>query len=336
MARSLAETYRREGVLPATGCPPAGAVLVRADGQDQRTRASGQAAADALAPGCGLQVRSGPEGEADPLFDSLPLCPLDEAEVRAGVLAAAGQGGLVAPAARRALERLQAVAAPDGCAGEGPCLSAPTRLVVKPSGARLEGGLGEGATLGEIFLLEYAEGLPLPQVAWGAAVDPAFFEAVLAAHEREAALTRRVLPVAAHRGLLLARAVVRALHGLSEDGRPDGPKLVLFAGHDTNLSNLAGIFGLDWTLEGQPDATAPATALAFELWREPESGRATVRAVVYYETLDQLRTLQPQRAQAKALDLGICAGAQACTIAAVESALAARLPKVCPATAGAR
>ena len=46
-------------------------------------------------------------------------------------------------------------------------------------------------------------------------------------------------------------------------------------------------------------------ALAFELWRDGD--RAYVRPVIYYETLDQLRTLRPNRARTLPLTFKDCA-----------------------------
>ena len=60
-----------------------------------------------------------------------------------------------------------------------------------------------------------------------------------------------------------------ALAGKPVGGGPQsGPdlKLLALSGHDTNLVLMAGVFGLNWTLPGEPDGTAPSTALAFELW----------------------------------------------------------------------
>jgi 4-phytase/acid phosphatase len=93
-----------------------------------------------------------------------------------------------------------------------------------------------------------------------------------------------------------------ALAGEPVSGGPQsGPdlKLLLLAGHDTNLVWMASTFGLTWTLPGEPDGTAPSTALAFELWSD--GSKKYVRPVLYYETLDQLRTLTP--ATAKTLPL---------------------------------
>jgi 4-phytase/acid phosphatase len=110
-------------------------------------------------------------------------------------------------------------------------------------------------------------------------------------HEIESDLMRRTPYLAVHNGGLLARAVMDAIDGrapIRGQGGADA-RFVLFAGHDTNLSNLAGILGLDWTLRGQPDKTAPDTALVFEVWRDPASGERIVKTAVIYQTLDQLR-----------------------------------------------
>jgi 4-phytase/acid phosphatase len=103
-----------------------------------------------------------------------------------------------------------------------------------------------------------------------------------------------------------------------------------FAGHDTNLANLAGLFGLEWSLPDQPDSTAPATALAFELWRNGD-GQKFVRPVLWYLTLDQLRTLSPETAQRKTLTFGIC-GPTAdglCPLETLAEKVTALVPKEC-------
>jgi 4-phytase/acid phosphatase len=70
---------------------------------------------------------------------------------------------------------------------------------------------------------------------------------------------------------------------------------------------MGGMFGLSWTLPDEPDATAPATALAFELWADRASGVRYVRPVIYYATLDQLRTLAPASAHSLSLSFAGCA-----------------------------
>jgi 4-phytase/acid phosphatase len=106
----------------------------------------------------------------------------------------------------------------------------------------------------------------------------------------------------------MTRVIMAALQGQPIGGGPQtGPhlKLLGLAGHDTNLVLMASTFGLDWTLPDQPDSTAPSTALAFELWRDGE--RRYVRPVLYYQSLDQLRTLAPSVGRVRALAFKDCA-----------------------------
>ena len=106
----------------------------------------------------------------------------------------------------------------------------------------------------------------------------------------------------------MTRVIMAALQGKPIGGGPEtGPNLKLLglAGHDTNLVLMASTFGLKWTLPGQPDSTAPSTALAFELWRD--GAERYVRPVIYYETLDQLRTLAPELGKPWPLPFKDCA-----------------------------
>jgi 4-phytase/acid phosphatase len=307
MGAALRKVFADQGLLPASGCPRTSAVAIIADGADQRTRESGRSFARGLAEDCAVAVAY--TAEDDPLFDSLAVHPLDPAEAEEAV---AAQGPVDTPETRAALGALQSIVAPGACdTKNGVCLRGASTLSAKADGVKVLGPLATASTLAENLLLEYAEGLPLDQVGWGKVRSSADIARVMPAHGRVSDLTRRAPYVAARRAAVLAQAVLDALAGRSSAYADGRARLVLFAGHDTNLANLAGTFGLDWRLVGQPDETAPATALAFELWRDPATGTRTVEVVVFYETLDQLRTLQP-RTVSRA-DVAVdCAGAPIC------------------------
>jgi 4-phytase / acid phosphatase len=71
-------------------------------------------------------------------------------------------------------------------------------------------------------------------------------------------------------------------------GEPGG-KVLLLAGHDTNLSNLSGMLGLSWKLAGyQPDDTPPGGALIFGLWRD-SAGQYSLKLRYVAQSLDQMR-----------------------------------------------
>jgi 4-phytase/acid phosphatase len=300
----LRHVYAAKGLTPASGCPAPGAVYAWADGGDQRTRVSGQTLLDGAFPGCGLIAHHGPEGQADPLFDaaSSGACPIDAEAARAAVLSRA-HGDLDHPgpgyeAARSALSEILAPSAtPKTCTdAQGVCfLAGHNDLRIQNGALRLDGPLGTSATLTESLLLEYAQDMPASGVGWGRAGSEATIASVMPLHEIESDLMRRTPYLAGHNGALLARAVADAI-----DGRPALPgqteaaaKFVAIAGHDTNLSNLAGMLDVDWTLAGQPDKTPPDAAMVFEVWRDPATGARFVKVALIYQTLAQLRAGAP-------------------------------------------
>ncbi|MFI4974608.1 MAG: histidine-type phosphatase [Caulobacterales bacterium] len=338
VGETLRRAYRADGVLPRTGCPSAGAVQIWADGTDQRTRRTGEVLAEALAPGCGVKAGWAPPDPRDPIFGGklTGACALDPNQARAAVFAAAGPGGLQDETSRRALRRLQTILAPTACSGgKGYCFKGEDTA---EAGARLKltGPLATSSSLAEDLLLEYAEGMPASQVGWGRAGSQSVIAEVMAAHERFTRLTRQNVYFAGRYGAPMARLILAALDGAaatSDQGPALGPnsKLVDLAGHDTNLSATAGVFGLDWTLPEEPDATAPATTLAFELWVDPASGARFVRPVLFYESLKQLRTLAPANARRLVLKFQDCASGPngTCAMADLRRRAEAAMPTDC-------
>jgi 4-phytase/acid phosphatase len=151
-------------------------------------------------------------------------------------------------------------------------------------------------------------------------------------HEAAFARIQGNVYASVRRGAPMTRVILAALGGQAAPGGPQsGPdlKLLGLAGHDTNLVLMASTFGLSWTLPGEPDGAAPSTALAFEVWTD--AGRRYVRPVIYYETLDQLRTLKPALAQRVPLAFKDCASGPhgSCPLETVRARVDALLPADC-------
>jgi 4-phytase/acid phosphatase len=338
MGKSLHRTYRAAGLLPARGCPGA-ALTVWADGSDQRTRASGQITADALAPGCDVKAGYAPPDPRDPIFggSSEVACAQDPAAGRAAILDIAGPAGLDNEASRLALLRLQAILAPDACkGGKGLCLSGDNTVIDSAYGPRGQGPMYIGASLAEDLLLEYAEGMPASEVGWGRAGTAEAIAAIMPVHERMFGFIRHNAYLGGRMGAPMAHVVLQAMTGATRPPTGEAPfgpdtKVVVLSGHDTNIALMGAVFGLDWTLPGQPDVTSPAETLAFELWRDPASGKGYVKAVVYYETLDQLRNLTPADAQHVDLSFANCADSQdgGCSVDELSRKVEALIPAGC-------
>lgn len=337
MGAWLRADYARKGLWRASGPAPTNAIYVWADAKDQRTRVSGQALLDGAFPGSGLKDAFGPEGMNDAVFTAVGAgaCKLDLDKAQKAVIAEAG-GDLdnPRPGYKAALAALTAVLKP----GTRPDPDAHNTVSPGRNGElRYAGPLADAATSAENVYLEYVQGFPLAEVGWGRASSPAAIAAFMPMHDISFDLTRRTPYLAAHYGVVMMRDILGALEGgAALPGQTAPARMAVFAGHDSNLADMAGILGLRWTLPGQPDDTAPDTTLAFEVWKS-KSGERYVRLAVIYQTIDQLRDETPLDAAHPPgrleLPLPGCADGPdgACGLAAFEALAMARLPADCEA-----
>jgi 4-phytase/acid phosphatase len=345
MGTWLRAHYASTGLWPAKGCPAPGSVAAWADGADQRTRVSGQTTLDGAFPGCKILAQHAPEEQKDSLFDAIEtgVCPIDPDAAQKAVLAVAGgdlnaQDAAIETANALLYDILSPAASRHACADDkGTCfLNGKNTLQADAEGIRLSGPLATASTMVENLLLEYGQGMPTAQVGWGRA-DAAALAKIGILHNRAADLTRRTQYIAAHNGVRMAQSVLAALQGNPAfPGSKGGEKLVAIAGHDTNLSNLAGILGVDWSLPEQPDKTPPGGTLAFELWRDG-SGAKFVKIRMFYETLEQIRTAQilDKNHPAQQIDIALpgCAigPENACPLTDLIRQVQAALPSECAA-----
>lgn len=143
---------------------------------------SAQALLDGMFPGRGLQTGYAAQDKGpDPLFKPVEvgLCMLSEPKASAAILKAAH--GNLDEAARSERAGLKAMQAILQVRTRGNCVSGiPTCgiedfgnvLVGGKGGVSLEGGLKAATTVGENFLLQYIQGFPEKDVAWGEAATP--------------------------------------------------------------------------------------------------------------------------------------------------------------------
>jgi 4-phytase/acid phosphatase len=299
MGEGLRDVYAP--LLGTSGC----GFYVWSDSADSRTRQSGDAIARGLAPKCAGRTGHGPEGADDPLFDAVDakVCAVDPIRAKESIetrLATMLKRDARAYAdGRRALQK---ILTPNADVANGPAQCRDDKKKNcrvaggdnKITGARLEGPLNLGSTLSEVLLLEYSQGLPPGQNGWGRANKQTIATA-LNLHNLYSDTVRRNPYLAARRGSHLMRAILNAMENkpdreLAKAKMPDDSRILLFQGHDTNLANMSGLLDAAWTLPGQPDVTAPNTAVTFEVWRD-DAGTRRVKLRVFYQTMDQLRDL---------------------------------------------
>jgi 4-phytase/acid phosphatase len=297
--------FAQQGLFQASGCADATHVAFYSD-SDQRTVETGKSLAAGMFPGCApreLQEQHAlAEGEPDPLFHSLAagIGHPDHDRAAASIAGRIGEDpAALTEAYRPDLETLQRILVEPGHPAAKSLLAVPAKLEGASGDhlAELKGPLFTASTITENFLLEYANGLPMDQVAWGR-VDLAMLKQLLALHTAASDLTRRTPYLAT---VQASNALAHILDTLQQavTGKPvpgalgkAGDRVVVLTGHDTNLTNIAGTLNLNWIIDGRRDDTPPGGALVFELRQLPDE---SYQVSVHYtaQTLEQMRTVAP-------------------------------------------
>lgn len=290
------------GLLSSDGCSDASHVYFYAD-VDERTVESAHGLAEGMLPGCDVEVHSIARGGQDLLFhggDKLgnpdPQFALAAVSGRIG----SDPGGLF-PAYQEQLETMQKVL----FACEEPRCTVPGKnalLGLAPSLTQgsgdhlveLKGPLTTGATFAENFQLEYLEGMPAAQVAWGR-IEERTVRELMMIHAASSDMLQRTPYIARVQASNLLFHMLRTLQQAESQKPVVGAigkgmeKVVILVGHDTNISNVAALLDAHWLVNGyQRDDAAPGGALVFELWSRPR-GEDVVRVYYTVQLPDQMR-----------------------------------------------
>ena len=161
--------------------------------------------------------------------------------------------------------------------------------------AELRGPLNTASTLTENILLEYTEGMDASSVGWGC-VDAGQLRSLIDLHTAASDFAQRTKPIAQMQASNLLDHIRLALEqsvtGRPVSGAPSAPadRALFLIGHDTNLTNIAGLLNLTWIVDGRRDDTPPGGALIFELWKTRATGSYSVRTYYSTQTLEQMRS----------------------------------------------
>ncbi|RYG13147.1 MAG: histidine-type phosphatase [Burkholderiales bacterium] len=282
--------WASRGLLPAQGCPAKASIEIAASSKS-RAQATARALIEGMVPGCGIEADFPASPDEDSEFHPLEsgAMPIDADEALRAVAALAPPGGLPAEVAAHA-KQFALLDAALGCTGAraatGCRLSDIPPALVRIDDDRPDVGapFGIASTASQTFLLEYLEGMPMQDVAWGR-LTRAQIEDVLQLHTLKFYYEGRAPYVAARAASPLAARMLTAME--------HGPKLTVLVGHDTNIGDLGGLLDLHWKVPSYPrDNPPPGGALGFEVLADP-SGKKFVRAFYRSQTMDQVRELQP-------------------------------------------
>ena len=306
MARYRGQVLRNAGLIPQ-GCPDATQLLAHASPL-QRTKATAQALLDGMFPGCGFQPTY-VKGQQDALFQAneMNFAALDPEKAKAQILNALGGSVEAAQARYKPFEeKLKEVACLPSV--DCPYGTQPWKLVQNEKGRFSIKGLSAGANMGEVFRLEYSQGLPLDKVAFGNARSATEVSSLMVLTKAKYDFLNDI-PYIASRGaselmnqISLELKLGTPLASKDTPSTPPDVPLMLLVAHDTNISYLRTMLGFSWKLGDYIENNIPPVGtLQFERYKEVSTGEYFLRIAFEAQSMDQIRNLTPLTSPQKPL-----------------------------------
>ncbi|QYN45893.1 bifunctional glucose-1-phosphatase/inositol phosphatase [Gilliamella sp. ESL0405] len=284
-------------LLDQKDCPDQNDVYIYTNSL-QRTIATGQYFAVGAFPGCTVPVvHKETLGTMDPLF--FPVISDDSAEFKQSAINAInniadsdGVKGLNNKLAHayQDMSNILNYSQSQNCLTDKQCdfSTLPTKLIIeKGKEPGITGPLRTGTSIADAFILQYYEGAPLQDVAWGKIKNNQQFEQLVAIKENY----NTVLfgsPVVAKQ---VATKLVNYINQSFSENE-NKPKFTLLVGHDSNVASLFSTIKIKpYQLADQFETTPIGGKVVFQKWRNNQTGEAMMKIEYFYQSTDQIRHL---------------------------------------------
>ena len=266
---------------------------------------------EGLIPGGTIPVHSyriadpntGTPAVPDPVFDPIltDVVTVDPDRAEAEVQGIFGSGAALTSAYSGELSLIRSVLSPPGPVDPTTqqFTLAAYRPIVATGGSINAGGLNSMNQATDPFVMQYADGFPIEDMAWGRlSADTLSQQTRLAVLQINIEMRSPYINQvqSSNSASHVLRSMNQTISGIPLPGAfGDGKsRVVVIVSSDYLVAGLAGLLGLHWALPGyQPDFCAPGGALVFELRQSTKSKEYLVRAFYTAQTFDQLRNLTP-------------------------------------------
>lgn len=163
----------------------------------------------------------------------------------------------------------------------------PTKIIIeKGKEPGITGPLRTGTSIADAFILQYYEGAPLQDIAWGKIKNNKQFEQLVAIKEYYNTILFGS-PVIAKQ--VAANLINYINQTFSEKNHT---KFTFLVGHDSNVASLFSALKIkSYTLPDQFETTPIGGKVVFQKWRDNHSGEALMKIEYFYQSTDQIRNL---------------------------------------------
>ncbi|HIE9249935.1 bifunctional glucose-1-phosphatase/inositol phosphatase [Klebsiella variicola] len=302
MGHYMREWLAQQKLVTGGECPPENAVYAYANSL-QRTVATAQFFITGAFPGCGITVHHQPQmGTMDPTFN--PVITDDSPAFREKALQAMEKErqGMQLTESYKLLETMIDYRNSPSCKEKQVCSLSEGKDTFSAGYQQEPGGSGPlkvGNSLVDAFTLQYYEGFPKDQVAWGEITSDKQWQVLSKLKNGYQDSLFTSVAVAQNVAKPLVKYIDNALVG----EEANKAKVTLLVGHDSNIASL--LTALDfkpYQLPGQYERTPIGGKLLFQRWHDSAGNRDLMKIEYVYQSTEQLRnadalTLQapPQR-----------------------------------------
>ena len=302
MGHYMREWLAQQKLVTSGECPPENAVYAYANSL-QRTVATAQFFITGAFPGCGIAVHHQPQmGTMDPTFN--PVITDDSPAFREKALQAMEKERqeMQLTESYKLLETMIDYRNSPSCKEKQVCSLSEGKDTFSAGYQQEPGASGPlkvGNSLVDAFTLQYYEGFPKDQVAWGEITSDKQWQVLskLKNGYQDSLFTSTAV------AQNVAKPLVKYIDNALVGEVANKAKVTLLVGHDSNIASL--LTALDfkpYQLPGQYERTPIGGKLLFQRWHDSAGNRDLMKIEYVYQSTEQLRnadalTLQapPQR-----------------------------------------
>ncbi|TGB88566.1 bifunctional glucose-1-phosphatase/inositol phosphatase [Escherichia sp. E3659] len=300
MGHYMREWLAEQGIVKTGECPPADTVYAYANSL-QRTVATAQFFITGAFPGCDIPVHHQEKmGTMDPTFN--PVITDDSAAFSEQAVAAMEKelGKLQLTDSYQLLEKIVNYKDSPACKEKQQCSLVDGKNTFSAKYQEepgVSGPLKVGNSLVDAFTLQYYEGFPMDQVAWGEIKSDQQWK-VLSKLKNGYQDSLFTSPEVARN---VAKPLVSYIDKALVTDRASAPKITVLVGHDSNIASL--LTALDfkpYQLHDQNERTPIGGKIVFQRWHDSKANRDLMKIEYVYQSAEQLRNADALTLQAPA------------------------------------
>ena len=300
MGHYMREWLAEQGMVKSGECPPPDTVYAYANSL-QRTVATAQFFITGAFPGCDIPVHHQEKmGTMDPTFN--PVITDDSAAFSEQAVAAMEKelSKLQLTDSYQLLEKIVNYKDSPACKEKQQCSLVDGKNTFSAKYQQepgVSGPLKVGNSLVDAFTLQYYEGFPMDQVAWGEIKSDQQWK-VLSKLKNGYQDSLFTSPEVARN---VAKPLVSYIDKALVTDRTRAPKITVLVGHDSNIASL--LTALDfkpYQLHDQNERTPIGGKIVFQRWHDSKANRDLMKIEYVYQSAEQLRNADALTLQAPA------------------------------------